>query len=251
MLRKKLGYIVLGTVLGSVLTLSTGAFAETSKLVSAYLGNHIRFEFNGAIKKPSEDKPAIIYKDSVYVPIRFIAEGTGMPINWNTQTQTVEIKTPEPQIIEKEVYIEVPKEETKVEEKEENKEEKKDSRDYHTLPASKTYTNMEVKAVTMLAEENQTKIFFEVKNKESYPLQLIQSETIIEVDGVPYKMSDKPSVFWDTNWYNDIRKDETREGFIIFNEIPKDTKGIHIVLRIIQNDGSGKYTEVPFDIKVK
>ncbi|WP_341876174.1 stalk domain-containing protein [Defluviitalea saccharophila] len=249
MLRKKLGYIVLGTVLGSVLTLSTGAFAETSKLVSAYLGNHIRFEFNGEIKKTSGDKPAIIYKDSVYVPIRFIAEGTGMPINWNSQTQTVEIKTPEPEVIEKVVYVEVPKEDKEV--KDEKKEDKKDSRDYHTLPISKSYTNMEVKAINILKEENQTKIFFEVKNKESYPLQLIQSETIIEVDGKPYKMSDKPTVYWDTNWYNDIRKDEISEGYIIFNEIPKDAKGIHIVLRIMQNDGSGKYNEVPFDIKVE
>lgn len=250
MLRKKLGYIVMGAVMGSIFTFSTGVFADTSKLVSAYLANHIRFEFDGEVKKPSEDKPAIIYKDSVYVPIRFIAEGAGMPVTWNAKTQMVEVKTPEPQIIEKEVYIEVPKEENKVEEKKEEKEEKKDLREYHTLPISKTYTNVEVKAISMLADENETKVFFSVENKDSYPLQLIQSETIIEVDGVPYKMSDKPSGFWDTNWYNDIRKDEIREGYIIFNEIPEDAKGIHIVLKIVQNDGSGKYTEVPFDLKV-
>jgi hypothetical protein len=249
MLRKRIGYIVLGTVIGSILTLSTGAFAEVSNLVSAYLGKHIQFNFNGEIKKSSEDRPAIIYKDSIYVPVRFIAEGTGMPINWNAQTQTVEIKTPEPEVIEKVVYVEVPKEEDE-EKEEEKKDEKKDSRDYHTLPTSKTYTNMEVKAITMLAEENQTKVFFSIENKETYPLQLIQSETIIEVDGVPYKMSDKPSVFWDTNWYNDIRKDEVREGYIIFGEIPEDAKGIHMVLKIMQNDGSGKYTEVPFDLEV-
>jgi hypothetical protein len=248
MLRKKLGYIVMGAVMGSIFTFSTGVFADTSKLVSAYLANYIRFEFDGEIKKPSEDKPAIIYKDSVYVPIRFIAEGAGMPITWNAKTQTVEIKTPEPQIIEKEIYIEMPKED-KIENPE-KEEEKKDSRDYQTLPLTKTYTNMEVKAITMLAEENQTQIFFAVENKDSYPLQLIQSETVIEVDGIPYKISDKPSSYWDTNWYNDIRKDEIREGYIIFNEIPDDAKGIHIVLKIVQNDGSGKYTEVPFDLKV-
>lgn len=248
MLRKKLGHIVLGTVIGSILTLSTGAFAETSKLVSAYLANHIRFEFNGEIKIPSEGKPAIIYKDSVYVPIRFIAEGTGMPITWNAQTQTIEIKTPEPEVIEKVVYVEVPREE-KEEEKE--KKEEKDTRNYQTYPITKTYMNMDVTIQTVLKNDDETKVFIAIKNKEYPPLQLIQRETVIEVDGVPYKVSDISDLRWDTKWYHDIRKDEIREGYIIFKEIPEDAEGIHMVLKIMQNDGSGKYTEVPFDIKVK
>lgn len=245
MLRKRVGYIILGTVLGSMLTLSTGVLAETTKLISAYLGSHIRFEFDGETKKPAEDKPAIIYKDSVYVPVRFIAEGTGMPITWNAKTQTIEVKSPEPQVVEKIVY----KETSEEEKEEEETGEVKDTRNYQTLPIFKPYTNMEVTAVTVLKDENETKVFFSIKNKEGYPIQLIQSETIIEVDGVPYKMSDKPMASWDYKWYDDIRKDETREGYIIFKDTPKDAKGIHVVLKIMQNDGSGKYIEVPFDIK--
>lgn len=245
MLKKRIGYIVFGTVIGSILTLSTGVLAETSKLVSAYLGSHIKFEFNGEIKKPSVDKPAIIYKDSVYVPVRFIAEGADMPITWHAKTQTIEVKSPEPQVIEKIVY-----KDKEVSEEENEQEEVKDKRNYQTLPIYKPYTNMELTAVTVLKDENETKVFFAIENKEEYPLQLVQSETVIEVDGVPYKMSDKPIASWDYKWYDDIRKDETREGYIIFKDIPEDAKGIHMVLKIIQNDGSGKYTEVPFDIKV-
>lgn len=109
---------------------------------------------------------------------------------------------------------------------------------------------MEVSAITLLKDDSETKVFFSIKNKDSAPIQLVQSDTIIEVDGKPYKMTDKSAGFWDTNWYSDIRKDEINEGYIIFNEIPEDSKGIHIVLKIMQNDGSGEYTEVPFDIAV-
>lgn len=252
MLRKKLGYIVLGTVIGSVLTLSTGAFAETTKLVSAYLGNHIRFEFNGEIKKPSEDKPAIIYKDSIYVPIRFIAEGTGMPINWNPQTQTVEIKTPEPQIIEKIVYKEIPKEDTSPNsDKDKNKkEEQKKYESYKTLPIEKTYSEMNITALSIIKNSSDTKIYFSIKNKDNAPLQLLQSETTILVDGITYDIKDMNSGYWDYSWYDDIPKNEEHEGYIIFKNIPEDTKGICIVLKVMKNDYSKEIIEVPFEIKI-
>ena len=250
MLKKKIGYIIIGTVMGSILTMSTGALAQSSKLISAYLGNHIRFEFNGEEKKPPQDKPAIIYKDSVYVPIRFIAEGSNMPINWNAQTQKVEIKTPEPEVIEKIIYKEMPKEDDDKEIEDVKEVEEKDTRIYQTYPILKTYIDMDVTVQTVLKSDNETKIFVAIKNKEFTPLQLIQSETIIEVDGTTYNISDITSARWDESWYHDVRKDQIKEGFIIFKNIPEDSKGIHLVLKVLKNDGSGKYAEVPFDIKL-
>ncbi|WP_058485924.1 stalk domain-containing protein [Defluviitalea phaphyphila] len=251
MFKKRFKYVVIGMIFGSILTLSTGVVAETSKIVSAYLASHIRFDFNGEIKKTSSDKPAIIYNDSVYVPVRFIAEGISMPITWDAKTQTVKVESPEPEVIEKIVYKEEPVEkeiEEKCECREEEKE--KDTKNYQTLPITKTYLNMEVSALAVIKEKNKTKVFFSVENKGIDPLQLIQSETKIEVDGIPYEMSNEMAIYWDAEWYNDIRKDEVREGYIVFDEIPEDAEGMHIVLKIIQNDGSGKYTEVPFDIKL-
>lgn len=255
MLKKKMPFFLIGIIAGSILTVSTGALAQSSKLVSAYLANHVKFEFNGELKSPPSDKPAINYDDSIYVPIRFISDASNMNINWNGQTQTIEVKTQEPEVIEKIVYVEVPKEEDKetdkendAEDKEESKKEK-DNQNYKTLPITKTYNDMEITAKLVVANESETKVYFSVENDSYTPIQLKQKDTIIEVDGEPYNIQDK-SAEWDFDWYDDIRKDEEKEGYIIFNEIPEDAKGIYVVLKIIQNDGSGKYTEVPFEIKV-
>lgn len=247
---------LIGAIIGSTLTISTGVFADTAKQISAYLANHIQFQFDGEYKSTPEGQAAIMYNDSVYVPARFIAENTGAEVKWDPQTQTVRINTPEPEVIEKIVYVE--KEEVEEKEEKDNKEEQKEeeteetkNRNYQTLPIKKTYKDMEITATAVISYDNETKVYFTIENTGSIPLQVQQSKTIIEVDGKSYEMNSKRASDWDREWYNDIRKDEKKQGYILFDGIPEDSKYMHIELSILQQDFRLEEIPVSFDIELE
>lgn len=238
--------IILGLIIGSTLTISTGVFADTSKLVSAYLADHIRFEFDGEYKSAPAEQSAIMYKDSVYVPARFVAENIGGEVKWDAQTRTVKIKSPEPEVIEKIVYVEKEDECKENEQKDEKK-----SSNYKTIPVTKTYTEMEVTASLIVREGNETRVYFSLENKQKTPLQLKQRETLIEVDGKPYSIEDIHTFKWDSKWYDNIKEDETLEGYIIFPGVPEESKYMDIELSIMKVDGEYGIIKVPFSIKLE
>jgi len=247
---------LIGAIIGSTLTISTGVFADTAKQISAYLADHIQFQFDGEYKSTPEGQAAIMYNDSVYVPARFIAENTGAEVKWDPQTKTVRINTPEPEVIEKIVYVE--KEEVEEKEEKDNKEEQKEeeieetkNRNYQTLPIKKTYKDMEITATAVISYDNETKVYFTIENTGSIPLQVQQSKTIIEVDGKSYEMNSKRASDWDREWYNDIRKDEEKQGYILFDGIPEDSKYMHIELSILQQDFRLEEIPVSFDIELE
>lgn len=75
--------VLLGMVLGSILTTATGVFANDDS-VNALLST-LNFNFNG--KTAQQD--SLIYNNKTYVPIRFVGEQLGKEVGWDTNSRTV------------------------------------------------------------------------------------------------------------------------------------------------------------------
>jgi hypothetical protein len=78
-----------GLALG--LTISAASAAYASDTVQAYLFN-ARYMFNGEEKTLEAPYTSLNYEGHAYVPIRFIAENTGLQVNYDEFSQTVKIK---------------------------------------------------------------------------------------------------------------------------------------------------------------
>lgn len=55
--------------------------------------SQVQYVFDGAKKKPSEEQPGLLYKDTLYVPIRFLSESVGKEIGFDPVTYTVKAST--------------------------------------------------------------------------------------------------------------------------------------------------------------
>lgn len=74
------------------ISMSIGALAATSmEKITAYLNHGIKFIVNGQPWTPQQ-KP-ISYNNTTYLPIRAVAEATGIKISWNEKTQTINLET--------------------------------------------------------------------------------------------------------------------------------------------------------------
>jgi hypothetical protein len=85
---KKYPKFISGFVLGGLLFGSVGAFAATGGEMLEVFYNVKDIKINKVSKMPSDNKP-FIYNGSTYVPLRFVAEALGQPVNWDNNTQTV------------------------------------------------------------------------------------------------------------------------------------------------------------------
>jgi hypothetical protein len=56
--------------------------------IEAYM-SQVQYVFDGAMKQPAEDKPGLIFNDTLYVPIRFLSESVGREIGFDPKTYTV------------------------------------------------------------------------------------------------------------------------------------------------------------------
>lgn len=83
--------LVIGLVLGSMITGAGAAAASQSTAISAFLKDGITFKFNGEEKKLEDGYSVLNYKNSTYVPARFVAEELGATVKWDNKTQTISI----------------------------------------------------------------------------------------------------------------------------------------------------------------
>lgn len=77
---------ILGLITGVVLTATTSVFAASTMKAN--------FTFNGVGKELPQEYTVLNHNGRIYVPVRFVAEGMGASVNWNSQTNTVEVKNP-------------------------------------------------------------------------------------------------------------------------------------------------------------
>lgn len=54
----------------------------------------IQFEFDGSYLAPPKDQQGFLYKDSTYVPLRFVAYSIDKAVDWDPATYTVTIREP-------------------------------------------------------------------------------------------------------------------------------------------------------------
>jgi hypothetical protein len=93
-LRKKL-YSSLFVVAFLVTIFSSVVIASTSSTVSAILNTAIKFTLNGNAWIPKNSNGDILYplnyNSTTYLPIRAVAEATGMSVVWDGTTQTIHL----------------------------------------------------------------------------------------------------------------------------------------------------------------
>lgn len=81
-----------GLVIGAMLMLTSSAVADSiTKVINATFNSNLAVTLDG--KPVTLEKGSINYKDTNYLSVREVAKLSGLDINWNEKTKTVEIKT--------------------------------------------------------------------------------------------------------------------------------------------------------------
>lgn len=262
---------IMGLLIGSISMLSVGVMANTSSniQVPAWLTGNVQFIFNGEYKSVPDEYGVLIYNDRTYLPTRFVAENLEAEIDWDDETRTVRISSksyPKPpeeveEPAEQKPQEPEPDEQQQEDGKEENEESNQPSGDYRKLPLSKHYDDLEFTATLLNLSDDfsntdteantHTRLYIRIENKESTPLQLLQSKTKMIVDGKEYPLEDMPFFRLDTKWFNDIRQDDELEGYIALPLIPEDSKEMKLTLYILENDRGQTEREIELDIAVE
>lgn len=81
--------LVLGVLLGSLVTGAGAVAASGGASITALLKNEIIFKFNGMEKKLDKGYSVLSYKNVTYVPARFVAEELGATVTWDNGTQSI------------------------------------------------------------------------------------------------------------------------------------------------------------------
>ncbi|MGD8190610.1 stalk domain-containing protein [Brevibacillus ginsengisoli] len=84
-LKSFIGGIIVGSVLFS------GFAYATSSTPNVEVTKPYTYYFDAVPKSPNTDKQAILYKNSVYVPIRFVAENLGKSVLYDSKTASIYI----------------------------------------------------------------------------------------------------------------------------------------------------------------
>ena len=261
--------LIIGIIIGLLCTLSTGALASTSSWVSALIDGDIAFQFDGQRETLPAGYTVLLYENRTYVPARFVAEKLGAAVEWDALTKTVKINArpcTECQVLQKEKQAleeSVKDQEEKIKaleerikalekeigEKEASTEGQPDG-NFQKLPLSRVLSEMNIKATGLFKDDYYTRIYLELENKKSVPLQLLQTKTTAIVDGEIYKTGDILHFALDERWYHDIREKEIRDGYVMLPPIPKDAKEMLLELTILYNDAKQETTTVEFYIKL-
>lgn len=187
---------ICGVIIGAVGMTTVGVTAADN-IANAIINDSVTFDFGNNVKKAL----ALNYNDSLYVPARFVAEGLGAEVDWNEAENTVkitpkEIETQQPTTIPPTTRIITPttqetttrKQETTTEEETETttkkqetttkKETWKDTTSYETLPIRLNYPEMNITATLLQWDREATKLYINLENRGSEPLNLQPIETV-------------------------------------------------------------------------
>ncbi|WZL73581.1 copper amine oxidase N-terminal domain-containing protein [Clostridiaceae bacterium 35-E11] len=235
---KKYKQMITGIIIGSMVSAGGAVFAESPSVVFARIMNAIQFEFNGEIKEISKEYTVLNYKDRTYVPARFIAENLGAEVKWDEKTNTISMVT---------------KQEKERNEKEDEKETEIPKIDYGKLPMKQRINDIwvEITGITIKEEDKVAWVYLEVENEAGAPIMVDQRRTRIIANEKTYKQEDTHDAHpYDKRWFNNVKEDEKVTGFIKMPiwERGEEWEDITLILKIIQNDGSQKETEVEFNI---
>lgn len=233
---KKYKQLIVGILIGTMLGVAGIAYADSSKLISVWVMDNIRFEFDNVEKELPQGYHVLVQDEKTYVPTGFIAQNLGAEIDWNNNTRTIKITSKE--IDDNAKLIQ---------------ENNKVTKEYKKLPAKFITENCIVKINSISIDSEATKIYMEVENIDKYPMKLIQNEAKIIYNKKIYNHKDlSRNILYneDINWYKDIKEDESIVGVINLPRIPKDAKKITLYLQLIQNDETQEKTDIYADIEL-
>ena len=239
----KFKYFISGVLIGSIFVGGVSAFAnpEIPKSITKW----VKLKVNGIT---TNENSAFVYDNKTYVPVRFISEQLGAEVGWDKYSSTVSINKPIPEqdennppVIEPEVKPEdsTPKPSTPAVE-------------YKKLPQSSLVGGANIEVYSISHRNNHTYVYLKIKNTAKNPVQLISNEAYLETSDGTYKQANvAPEDYFrfDQTWYNDIREDETREGYILLPSIPKNINQGTLHLKVLQNDGSKNERESSVNIE--
>lgn len=84
-MKDKMKGLLIGMTIGTMLS-GTAALAAGTHIEVAF--RNLKYMFDGAEKVPAGEK-GFIYEGSTYVPIRFVSEALGKPVEWDEATETI------------------------------------------------------------------------------------------------------------------------------------------------------------------
>lgn len=89
---KKIKHFSIGLLSGAILATGISVFADDGlEKIEAYLRPSLPITLDG--KKISLENPPVMYDGSTHLRLRDVAAITGMEVNWNEETQTVELSS--------------------------------------------------------------------------------------------------------------------------------------------------------------
>jgi len=121
---------------------------------------------------------------------------------------------------------------------------------YQKLPLSRTLPSMNISVTGLIEDDHYTRIYLELENKKSVPLQLLHARTKAIVDGEVYKTSEIMYFALDERWYHDISEEEIREGYVMLPPLPEGSKEMLLELTVLYNDANQETATVEFYIKL-
>jgi len=266
---KKNKLLIAGIIIGCLCALPAGVLANASGFVSAFLDGAVTFQFDGKEQALPDGYTVLNYENHTYVPARFVVERLGASVVWDGTHKVVRINTQpcqecvalnkekqelEKAVKEQEEKIKALEQEIKdleeQTEKEEPSAEGQPDGNYQKLPISRVLTDMNIAITGLVEEDYYTRIYLEVENKKSVPLQLLHTSASAIVDGEKYLASDMLHFTPDGRWYHDILEEEIKDGYILLPPIPEDNKEMYLELTFLYNDASQDTTTVEFYIRL-
>ncbi|KEQ24844.1 stalk domain-containing protein [Paenibacillus tyrfis] len=87
--------VIILVCLGTLFGFSLGVFAgdTINQTISALLMTSVKYNIDGTNRELGEEYGTIMYKDHIYVPIRFVAENTGGVVAYEQESGTVYMKS--------------------------------------------------------------------------------------------------------------------------------------------------------------
>ncbi len=239
--------VLIGFAAGAMCMATTPAFAGIYKVVQAQLMPDVLFDIDGKVVGSPSNQPVVNYNGYIYVPIRFIADSLDCQIAFDPVTKRVEIVSPEPEVIEKVVEKEIEKI-VYVDQSDDP-----DYVVYNKLPVTVYRDGYKIALRTIMMDDKdgggkkRTRTYLTVENTDISKVSLMPYDAKLTLDGVEYDVSTSGGGRWDDNWDETIRKEEEKEGYILFDGVDYDYSKGTLEFQMRVNDDSGDTIE---DIRI-
>lgn len=239
--------ILMGFAAGAMCMATTPVFAGIYKVVQAQLMPDVLFDIDGKVVGSPSNQPVVNYNGYIYVPIRFVADSLDCQIAFDPVTKRVTMVSPEPEVIEKVVEKEVEKI-VYVDQSDDP-----DYVVYNKLPVTVYRDGYKIALRTIMMDDEEgggkkrTRTYLTVENTDISKVSLMPYEAKLTLDGVEYDVSSSGGGRWDDNWDETIKKEEEREGYILFDGVDYDYSKGSLEFQMRVNDDSGDTIE---DIRI-